>query len=105
MRERLILREAVDLFARDRAKRLHEAIAAMVTDCICLWKPRLLCTVAYNGLSCTRDRAHMPDGIHVACAGSAGPHAVASWAEMHAKLPAIEQEIRNNGAQEQNIRA
>ena len=61
-------------------KERHEEAAAVAAHegCICRGpKPELLCSDYLNGLSCTRHRGH--DGIHVACAGELGPHAISSW--------------------------
>lgn len=63
-------------------KERHERAAhhAEVEGCLCRGpKPRKLCMDQHPSglLSCTRQHNH--EGLHVACAGIEGPHAISSW--------------------------
>ena len=62
----------------------HEQAAAdaAAEGCLCTGpKPDAICGPAgHPDYSCCRRKGHT--GVHVACAGSEGPHAIASWGDV-----------------------
>lgn len=60
-------------------KEVHQALADNA-ECLCRGTVSELCANYRDGIACCRQRGHQ--GSHMACAGSAGPHAISSWCEV-----------------------